>query len=87
MDLSEHEGYIFGLLANGWVATHTVDRVFRICGGPPEDMEIMNAGRRWVCDAIAQLLFAVGVAPFLFRSWDYLLLFRHHITVAAITTA
>lgn len=41
-ELSEHEAYILTLLANGWVAEHTVKGEFRINNGPPEDMAIIE---------------------------------------------
>jgi hypothetical protein len=40
--LSEHEAEIFWLLANGWVAVHTVKHEFRINNGPAEDMAIID---------------------------------------------
>jgi hypothetical protein len=42
MELSEREAYVFGLLANGWTATHTLAREFRINNGPPEDFAIIE---------------------------------------------
>jgi hypothetical protein len=42
MELSEREAYVFGLLANGWVAEHTIKREFRINNGPPEDIAIIE---------------------------------------------
>jgi hypothetical protein len=42
MNLTHPEIHVFNLLANGWVATHTVGREFRINNGPPEDMAIIE---------------------------------------------
>ena len=41
-ELDDHDGEIFMLLANGWTATHTVKREFRINNGPPEDLAILQ---------------------------------------------
>jgi len=41
-DLDSHDAEIFMLLAEGWTATHTVDREFRINNGPPEDLSILE---------------------------------------------
>jgi hypothetical protein len=41
-ELDDHDGEIFMLLANGWTATHTVQREFRINNGPPEDLAILE---------------------------------------------
>ena len=42
IEVTEHDAEIFSLLANGWTATHTVGREFRINNGPPEDMAIIE---------------------------------------------
>ena len=41
-ELDDHDGEIFMLLANGWTATHTVEREFRINNGPPQDLAILE---------------------------------------------
>ena len=41
-ELDDHDGEIFMLLANGWTATHTVRREFRINNGPAEDIAILE---------------------------------------------
>jgi hypothetical protein len=41
-ELDDHDGEVFMLLANGWTATHTVRREFRINNGPPEDLAILE---------------------------------------------
>jgi hypothetical protein len=41
-ELDDHDGEIFMLLANGWTATYTVGREFRINNGPPEDLAILE---------------------------------------------
>jgi predicted transcriptional regulator len=40
--LSEQKDHAMTLLANGWVAVHTVNNEFRINNGPPEDMAIID---------------------------------------------
>lgn|GEM_PF-5485172 len=42
IQLSDHEAETFILLANGWTATRTVGREFRINNGPPEDMAVIE---------------------------------------------
>ena len=41
-ELADHDAEIFILLAEGWTATHTVQREFRINNGPPEDLAILE---------------------------------------------
>jgi len=42
IELADHDAEIFVLLANGWTATHTVGREFRINNGPSEDLSIIE---------------------------------------------
>ena len=42
IELADHEAEIFSMLGNGWVATHTVNREFRINNGPSEDMAMIH---------------------------------------------
>jgi hypothetical protein len=42
MELSERESYVWNLLANGWTATLTIKREFRINNGPPEDIAVIE---------------------------------------------
>ncbi len=42
IQLTDHDAEIFMLLAEGWTATHTVDREFRINNGPPEDLAVLE---------------------------------------------
>jgi hypothetical protein len=41
-ELDDHEAEIFMMLADGWTATHTIKREFRINNGPPEDLSILE---------------------------------------------
>lgn len=41
-ELDDYDAEVFMLLANGWTATHTVKREFRINNGPPEDLRVIE---------------------------------------------